>query len=121
PGGEQVGDVPSRRLGIRADAGHGLVLLGNIGRYAREPNLEELFGTAGVVKGNPDLQAEVAFNRDVGFRLTLPPRGPLADAGFEYAFFDNQIDDLIVLVPSGVNVFVPQNVPSPPVRRTPGP
>src|SRR5262249_13896768 len=40
PGGEQVRDFTSPRLGIRADAGHGLVLLGNIGRYAREPNLE---------------------------------------------------------------------------------
>jgi iron complex outermembrane receptor protein len=115
-GGEQVRDFTSPRLGMRADAGHGLVFLANVGRYAREPNLDELFGTAGVVKGNPDLKPEVAFNRDVGFRLTIPPRGPLAGAGFEYAFFDNQIDDLIVFVPSGVNVFRAQNVASAHVR-----
>src|SRR5207249_4535001 len=73
-------------------------LLANLGRWAREPDLSELFGTQGVVVGNPGLRPEIAFNRDAGFRLRLPPAGPLAQLALEYAFFDNQVDDLIILV-----------------------
>ncbi len=96
--GARVRDFLSPRLGLRAAPHPALTLLANLSRYAREPNLAELFGTRGVIVGNPRLRPETAFNRDGGFRATAPPLGPLAHAAFEYAYFDNQIDDLIILV-----------------------
>src|SRR5207247_10784167 len=97
-GGVSVRDFLSPRLGLRLEPVRGLTVLANLGRWAREPNLEELFGTRGVVIGNPSLRPEVAFNRDAGFHLAVPGRGPLSDAALEYAYFDNQVDDLIILV-----------------------
>src|SRR5207244_2122574 len=76
------------------------------------PNLSELFGTRGVIVGNPRLRPETAFNRDGGFRLAAPPLGPLAHAALEYAYFDNQIDDLIILVQNSQRVVRPENVTS---------
>src|SRR5262249_58812917 len=93
-----------------------LPLLANVGRSAREPTLSELFGTSGAIVGNPTLRPEVAFNRDVGFRLAFPPAGPVARAAIEYAFFDNSIDDLIVLVQNSQRVVRPENVTSASVR-----
>ncbi|HUE31098.1 MAG TPA: TonB-dependent receptor [Verrucomicrobiae bacterium] len=114
--GARVRDFLSPRLGLRVVPHPALTLLANAGRYAREPNLSELFGTRGVVVGNPRLRPETAFNRDGGFRLTAPPLGPLAHAALEYAYFDNQIDDLIVLVQNSQAIVRPENVTSAAVR-----
>jgi iron complex outermembrane receptor protein len=111
-GGIEVRDFVSPRLGVRAEVWPGVTLLGNIGRYAREPNLIELFGDRGVLVGNPRLQPETAVNRDVGVRWTPPPVGPLSQLAFEYAYFDNTIDDLIVLVQNSQRVVRPENVTS---------
>jgi outer membrane receptor protein involved in Fe transport len=108
--GTDVFTEVSPRFGVRAEALPGLTLLGNIGRYTRVPNLQELFGNSGVVQGNPDLKPEVSRNWDVGFRAVAPPWGPFTSASFEYGHFDNRIDDLIVLVPSSVSVFKPMNI-----------
>src|SRR5207244_1817429 len=78
--GVSVRDFLSPRLGLRVEPVRGLTFLANLGRYAREPNLEELFGTRGVVIGNPSLRPEVAFNRDARFHLAVPGRGPLPGA-----------------------------------------
>jgi len=110
--GARVRDFLSPRLGLRAAPHPALTLLANLSRYAREPNLSELFGTRGVIVGNPRLRPETAFNRDGGFRLTAPPLGPLADAALEYAYFDNQIDDLIILVQNSQRIVRPENVTS---------
>ncbi len=115
--GVHVRDFLSPRLGLRAEVLHGLTLLGNVGRAAREPNLEELFGNRGVVIGNPALRPEVAFNRDVGMRLALPPLGTaLADVAVEYAYFDDTIDDLIALVQNSQTIVHPENVSSARIR-----
>jgi iron complex outermembrane receptor protein len=110
--GVSVRDFVSPRLGVRVRPHPQLTLLGNIGRYAREPNLSELFGDRGVLVGNPDLQPEIAINRDVGGRWTPPPLGPLAQVAVEYAWFDNSIDDLIVLVQNSQSIIRPENVTS---------
>ena len=115
-GGARVRDFFSPKLGLRVAPHPALTLLANVGRYAREPNLSELFGTRGVIVGNPALRPETSFNRDGGFRLELPPRGPLAHAAFEYAYFDNQIDDLIILVQNSQRIVRPENVTSAEVR-----
>src|SRR5262249_60646635 len=51
--GTDVFNEVSPRFGVRAQALPGLTLLGNVGRYVRVPNLQELFGNSGTVQGNP--------------------------------------------------------------------
>jgi iron complex outermembrane receptor protein len=115
-GGVQVRDFFSPRFGLRVAPIRALTLLGNVGRWAREPNLAELFGRSGVLVGNPRLRPEVALNGDVGARVAMPPAGPLTRVALEYAWFDNQIDDLIVLVQNSQNIVRPENVTSASVR-----
>jgi outer membrane receptor protein involved in Fe transport len=113
--GVQNHDFVSPRVGLRAAPRPWLTFLANWGQYAREPNLQELFGSRsdrGIVIGNPRLKAETGTNRDVGFRLTPPARGPLSDAALEFAYFDNSIDDLIILVQNSQSVARPENVAS---------
>ncbi len=114
--GTEVRDFLSPHLGLRIAPHPVLTLLANVGRWAREPNLSELFGTQGAIVGNPRLRPEVAFNRDAGFRLSIPPAGPLARAALEYAYFDNAVDDLIVLVQNSQRVVRPENVTAARVR-----
>jgi iron complex outermembrane receptor protein len=101
----------SPRLGVRVEPWRGVALLGNAGRYERVPSLQELFGASGTVTGNPDLSPETTLNWDLGFRLTAPELGPVVSGpSLEYAYFDNEIDDVIVVVPTSVNVFTSRNV-----------
>jgi iron complex outermembrane receptor protein len=103
--------VWSPRLGLRAEAWPGVTLLGNAGRYERVPTLQELFGDAGVVVGNPALRPEKSINWDLGFRLARAQLGPaISMASFEFAYFDNRIDDVIVVVPTSVSVFTSRNI-----------
>jgi iron complex outermembrane receptor protein len=95
--GTETRSFVAPRLGVRAVVWSGVDLLGNVGRWERVPNLRELFGTAGLVVGNPDLKPERTFNWDVGLQARLPDVGPLAGAYVEYAYFENDIDDVIVL------------------------
>jgi iron complex outermembrane receptor protein len=116
-GGTTVRDFLTPRLGVRGDPGFWTTLLANVGRSARVPNLDELFGNGGVVKGSPTLRPEKATDWDAGFRARTPRAfGALDDASLEYAYFGSNVDDLIQLVPSSVNVFVPMNVSSATVR-----
>jgi outer membrane receptor protein involved in Fe transport len=108
--GVEVQAPVSGRFGVRAEVVRGLTLLGNVSRSVRVPNLQELFGNSGTVRGNPDLKPETARSWDLGFRWTLPPFGPLAGASFEYGHFDSHVDDLIVLQPTSVSVFTPTNL-----------
>jgi iron complex outermembrane receptor protein len=115
-GGTTVRDFLSPRLGVRVTPLAPLTLLGNVGRWAREPNLSELFGSRGVVVGNPRLRPEKALNGDLGCRLAVPAVGPLSGASLEYAWFHNDVDDLIVLVQNSQNIVRPENVTSASVR-----
>ncbi len=119
-GGVRREDFLSPHGGVRIEAVRSarltLTLLGNAGRWAREPNLQELFGDQGVIQGNRALRPEVAFNRDAGFHLDVAPVGPLADAALEYAHFDNAVDDLIVLVQNSQRIVHPENVSAASVR-----
>jgi len=103
--------VWSPRLGLRAEVWPGMTLLANAGRYERVPSLQELFGAAGIVVGNPSLQPETSLNWDLGVRLVPPPRWPpLTAVSCELAYFDNRVDEVIVVVPTSVNVFTSRNV-----------
>ena len=111
-GGTSVQVPVSPRFGVRGEVWPGVTLLGNVARYQRVPNLQELFGQGGVIVGNPDLLPETSRNWDLGMRLTMPARGPVSGAVFEYGHFDNHVDDLIVLLPVGVSSFKPFNIPT---------
>jgi outer membrane receptor protein involved in Fe transport len=111
-GGTSTRDFWSPRFGLRAEVWPRITLLGNVGRWAREPNLSELFGNRGVVVGNPRLKPETSLNGDVGFRWTPLPVGVLRNLAFEYAYFDNAIDDLIQLVQNSQRIVRPENVTS---------
>jgi iron complex outermembrane receptor protein len=109
--------VWSPRLGLRAEAWPGVTLLGNAGRYERVPTLQELYGDAGVVVGNPALKPEKSINWDVGFRLARDRLGSVVSlASAEFAYFDNRIDDVIVVVPTSVSVFTSRNISAASVR-----
>ena len=109
--GSQSRDFLLPRVGVRADAGYGVTLLGNASKSARMPNLTELFGNSGFVRGDPTLQPETARTWDVGFRWQSPWTSRVVTAAtLEYAHFASDVDDLIALVPSSVNVFKPTNI-----------
>jgi iron complex outermembrane receptor protein len=102
--------VWSPRMGVRVEPWSGVAVLGNAGHYERVPSLQELFGAAGTIVGNPDLVPEKSLNWDLGFRLRAPDWGIVTNASLEYAYFDNEIDDVIVVVPTSVSVFTSKNV-----------
>lgn len=87
-----------------------LRLRGNVGRFQRAPTFLELFGNSGVVRGNPDLDPEKALNRDIGLVAEVDRLGWLSDIYVEYAYFNNDIDDVIVLVQVSQDTFRPRNV-----------
>lgn len=105
-----VNDYLLPRLGVRAGVLPWLTLLGNLGRAVRIPNLQELFGTEGVVIGNPDLKAEEATLRDVGLRVAPAAWRQFDALAFEAAYFDNPIDDVIVFVQNSQRLIKPENV-----------
>jgi iron complex outermembrane receptor protein len=115
--GSHTQDFFTPRLGIRADVGWDVTVLGNVGRSARVPNLSELFGNNGVVAGNQHLKPETATSWDLGFRARSPwTNAVVTDATLESAYFWSDVDDVIVLVPSSVNVFTPKNIAAATIR-----
>ncbi|MCX8071938.1 MAG: TonB-dependent receptor [Candidatus Binatia bacterium] len=88
----------------------GLVLRGNLGRYGRTPNFTELFGNTGSVIGNPELRSEQAWNRDIGFRWQRNFSAHDLSLQSEYAYFNNDVERLIVFVQRSAAIFKPENV-----------
>jgi iron complex outermembrane receptor protein len=110
-GGTTDRSIWSPRVGVRVEPWAGIAFLGNAGRYERVPSLQELFGASGTIQGNPDLEPETTLNWDVGFRLSAPALGAVVSQPWlEYAYFNNDVDDVIVVVPTSVNVFTSENV-----------
>lgn len=93
------------RIGLRWDATPSLSLKANASTYFRPPSFGELFGDAGFSASNPGLSSEKGKSADLGL---LARYGDLAS--FEYAYFVNDIDDMIVFLPSGNRVPRPQNI-----------
>jgi vitamin B12 transporter len=116
PAGMAVGrenvqrDLFSPSFGAQVSVWEWLQLRGNLGWYERAPNFSELFGNSGNVRGQPRLRSEQARNADVGFILQPEPFGWLRQARLEYAYFNNSIEDLILLVQVSPAVFRPENI-----------
>jgi iron complex outermembrane receptor protein len=113
--GEHEGSVDPR-LGVRVEPVAGVTFKGNIGTYFRPPNFGELFGDDGFSTANAALEPENGVNRDVGVLLRPRVPQPLHDVTLEYAYFNNDVDDMIVFIPSGNRIPRPQNVGSARIR-----
>ena len=84
------------RIGLYWNPHPSFTLRANAGTYFRPPNFSEQFGVDGFSSGNPELRPETGRNMDAGFSVTGTRLG--VNAEFQYAYFDNDSDDLIVLV-----------------------
>jgi iron complex outermembrane receptor protein len=82
----------------------------NIGRFQRAPNFSELFGNSGTVEGNANLKPETGINRDVGFVADWGQHAWLDRANLQYAYFHNNVSDLIDFELVRVGVFQADNV-----------
>lgn len=86
-----------------------LAIKGNVGRYLRPPDLLELFGDHGAVRGNAALRPERGWQADVGARWVLPDH-PVARGTLEVTVFDRRTTDLITWVQNAQKTFVAVNV-----------
>ncbi len=103
-------DLVTPAIGAELRARSWLALRGNYGRYQRAPNFNELFGNSGTVLGRADLKAETGINRDIGFVATWPAYGWIDAGRVEYAYFNNEVSDLIVFEPVSAKYFRADNV-----------
>jgi len=85
------------RLGLRWQPLAGFAIKSNIATYYRPPSFDELFGTDGFTVGNPKLKPESGINRDIGWEWT-PAVSGFRRVEVGYAYFHNNIDDVIVIV-----------------------
>jgi len=88
-------DLTTGSVGVAASAGPGLTLKANYGRHHRVPTLMELFGYRGMVVPNPELEAEIGLNRDLGCRFERRLGGK-AVLTVEYARFWSEVENLIM-------------------------
>lgn len=101
----------TRKIGAAFKLCNGLEIRGNAGRYFRVPKMYELFGDRGAIVGNPDLDAERSFNWDLGFSIRLKPKLRFIEGfTFEYAWFRNDVDDLILFMQNSQRTSVAQNI-----------
>ncbi|RMF93570.1 MAG: TonB-dependent receptor [Nitrospinota bacterium] len=100
----------SPKLGIRLRLTDMLTLRGNIGKFFRVPTFLELFGDRGTTVGNTDLVPESGINWDIGFRVEKRQLGPLTRLFLEYAYFQSEIDDLILFIQNSQRTSIAQNI-----------
>lgn len=103
-------DLFSPSIGAEGRIAPWLVVRANIGRFQRAPNFSELFGNAGSVLGNATLQPETGINRDAGFVVTWPSVGFLDSGLLQFAYFHNNVSDLIAFEQVNPKQFRPENV-----------
>lgn len=105
------------RLGVLLRPWTFLSLKANGGRYARPPDLLELFGDHGTVIGNTDLVPESAWAFDVGFVAEAPALPWLeAEGGATYA--RSYAEDLVVYAQNAQGTVRAENLRSTYVRTT---
>ncbi len=106
-----IDDLPSSsetsidpRLGLRWDPHSDVTVRANAGTYFRPPTFGELFGDQGSAAANPELEAESGTSYDAGFLLRGRVPGLVEAASFEYVYFYNDAEDLILLITTGASV-----------------
>jgi outer membrane receptor protein involved in Fe transport len=103
-------DLWTPAAGVQGRFAPWLTLRANIGRFQRAPSFSELFGTTGTVEGNANLKPETGINRDVGFLAETSAIGWLDRAQLEFAYFHNNVDDLIVFTQVNPKTFRATNI-----------
>ncbi|MFP6626172.1 MAG: TonB-dependent receptor [Deltaproteobacteria bacterium] len=101
------------RLGLRWDPKSYLTVKANIATYFRPPDFSELFGDDGFSVANPTLRAETGVNRDAGFiwhGYQTDGGGKRRSLWLEYAYFNNDADDMIAFVQTGSRTAKPMNI-----------
>jgi outer membrane cobalamin receptor len=84
-------------LFLEAEATEWLLLKGSASRSYRAPSFGELFlPNKGFERGNENLDAESAWNFEIGCVLYSPFASPLLDFEIEATYFAGEIDDSIV-------------------------
>lgn len=103
-------DLWSPSIGAQVRPWPWLALKGNLVRSHRAPNFSELFANTGITRGDPRLESESATNRDVGFVAEHGWPPAIGRLHVEYAYFNNDVDDLIQFVEFGQGVSRPLNI-----------
>ena len=87
------------QFGIKYHFANWLTFRSNIAKYAREPNINEMFGDRGQSKGNEDLKEEKGVNFDLGFKINWRSKNKfLQRASLNAMYFKSDIDDIIATV-----------------------
>lgn len=89
-------DSTDPRLGLRWSPLSWFDLRANAATTFRAPDFSELFGSDGLSVGNPNLKPEDGKSFDAGFSLRTTTNQ--FDANLEYTWFENRLDDGIVVV-----------------------
>lgn len=100
----------SPSLGVRYEVVEGLTIRSNGGRYARTPDLSELFGDRGAVIGNPDLKAETGWNADAGATYILTGKSFIDVLRIDAAWFASWVSDLIAYKQNSQSTSMPFNL-----------
>ncbi len=103
-------DVWTPSIGVAARPATWLTLRGNIGHFQRVPNFSELFGNTGSTLGNAALTPETGINRDLGFVVRWPKLAWLDAGTAEYAYFYNNVSDLIAFEQASPRLFRAFNI-----------
>ncbi|MDP2306920.1 MAG: TonB-dependent receptor [Pseudomonadota bacterium] len=110
---------PTPRLGALVRPWPWLALKGTAGMYLRAPDLTELFGDHGTLKGNPELVAETGEAWEVGLRAEAPWEG-LVSGSVDLAYARRHVHDLIAWVQNSQFTSIAVNVGEAYVRSTEG-
>jgi outer membrane receptor protein involved in Fe transport len=117
PAGEIEGEPSSRErdlwspsIGVQVRPWPWLALKGNLARSHRAPNFSELFANTGITRGDATLESETAINRDIGFVADYGWPPVIGRVHLEYAYFNNDVDDLIQFVEFSQGVSRPLNI-----------
>ena len=102
---------PSGRIGVQLGRGR-VVGLANASRYARVPTLGELYGTSGLVRGNPQLVPEEGLGVDAGIRVAAGRWRGVRGAWLDLFAFARWSDRLVAWRRSGLGYIRPYNVGS---------
>ncbi len=98
----------SPRLGLALRPLASLVAKANLMRSVRPPDLSELFGDRGSMRGNPELLPERGLGADLGARL-VGERGAGLRGSLDLAGFWARTQDAIVVVQNSQRTSIPVN------------
>ncbi len=101
----------TRKIGMVFNVVDAVRLKGNVGKYYRIPNFYELFGDRGAIVGNTTLKPEEGINWDAGLCITLKlPRVFIKSFNFEYSYFNNNVDNLILFIQNSQRTSIAMNI-----------